>query len=318
MTIDELNFPKFQNRAGSNHCWFNSVLQVIIHALKDKQQEIEMVDFEQEIEMVDIDNDIGTALYKAIKMFNNPGLYDVENKIKDPSDQNTEIPLKELMLKQMNISSQELYDQHDAQECIQAILGAVPHLSFLLHQTQDLIKCTGSGCEYSTNSVEVIPVSSIDIFTTTKKRGRREKKMKFNFLNDKKRYFQKEEQVIRNCESCNASVSLKQIKLSSSTTYIIIHFKRFYVTSGKSYKYSDETEPFSFVEIDTLEGIKRYEVIATIEHEGSNMIRGHYISYIKQNDTWFCCDDTKITELGKNIEAPTKNCYVVLLKKVVE
>ena len=45
-------------------------------------------------------------------------MYDVGNNIKDPSVQNTEIPLKKLMLKHMKITSQELKNQYDAAECI--------------------------------------------------------------------------------------------------------------------------------------------------------------------------------------------------------
>ena len=71
------------------------------------------------------------------------------------------------------------------------------------------------------------------------------------------------------------------------------------------------------MDIDTLQGIKRYEVVATIEHLGNKMKSGHYISYIKRNDNWFHCNDTNITPLV-NITSPTKNYFIILLKKAIE
>ena len=92
MTNAESTFPRFKNKSSSNHCWFNSALQVIIHALKEEPELMEVV-------CLDIDI-VGTALFSAIQMFTIPGIYDVGNKMKDPSSQNTELPLKYLILKQ--------------------------------------------------------------------------------------------------------------------------------------------------------------------------------------------------------------------------
>ena len=111
---------------------------------------------------------------------------------------------------------------------------------------------------------------------------------------------------------------LNKIKLSSSCKNIIIQFKRFLVTGNRTRKNNKETEPFSFVDIETLEGIKRYEVVATIEHIGKEMKSGHYISYIKRNNNWFLCDDTKITPLANDNTSPTKNSYIILLKEAIE
>ena len=321
MTNAESTFPRFKNKGGSNHCWFNSALQVIIHALKGEPDLMESNDFDIENNN-DMDVDIisvGIAIFNAIQMFTTyPGIYDVGIKIKDPSDQNTELPLKYLMLKQMHITAPvELNQQHDVAQCIEAMLPIVPKLSFLMHQTQDQIKCNGPGCEYRHSVTNVIPITSIEISTTGKRFS--DGKWKFSGKDAIKRYFQDTEHGIeRICDDCNTNVSSKQIKLFSSCKYIIIQFKRFVVSGNRTRKNNKETEPFSFVDIETLQGIERYEVVATIEHIGEEMKSGHYISYIKRNNTWFQCNDTNIMPLANDDTSPIKNSYILLLKKAIE
>ena len=76
--------------------------------------------------------------------------------------------------------------------------------------------------------------------------------------------------------------------------------------------------PFQLWTSTLYKELKRYEVIATIEHMGTDLKRGHYISYILENDTWFLCNDDEIISLAKNDKAPTKKSYILLLKKAIE
>ena len=69
---------------------------------------------------------------------------------------------------------------------------------------------------------------------------------------------------------------------------------------------------------NTPGGVEKYKVIATIEHLGQDTKGGHYISYILKNDTWYCCNDMNVYALPANSKAPTKNIYILLLKKVTE
>ena len=80
-------------------------------------------------------------------------------------------------------------------------------------------------------------------------------------------------------------------------------------------KITDESEPFSNVDIYTPQGLQKYEVIATIEHKGATLESGHYICYIKQNNDWYVCDDTHIGKITNDNDAPTKSAYMILLKK---
>ena len=69
--------------------------------------------------------------------------------------------------------------------------------------------------------------------------------------------------------------------------------------------------------INTSQGVKKYEVVATIEHTGEKLMVGHYMSYILKNGTWYCCNDESVEPMYNNID-PIENVYILVLKKVIE
>ena len=308
MADAESIIPRFENPF--NHCWFNSVLQVIFHALRNAEEVLNAV--------ANILNFV-TPLFKVLIIFSKPKTHNVGIEIEHP-ESGTKIPLKHLMLEKMGITSQEeLEAQQDASECIEAIIGDIPELSFLLHQTHDHITCAGCGHNHIIENPK-IPVTSIAI--TNSKRNIDEEE-KFSARDAIKRHFQdQEDEVERNCDKCHHTICSKEIKLIGQPNYIIIQLKRFSVIKTRDgtvpQKIVNESEPFSFVDINTSQGTKRYEVIATIEHTGKDSKHGHYISYILNKGTWFLCNDTEINPLAKNDKTPTKKSYILLLKKAIE
>ena len=133
------------------------------------------------------------------------------------------------------------------------------------------------------------------------------------------RYFNSTETAVeRNCEKCPALAYSREIRLGSAANFIIIQFKRFQdITSTSTNtrnkkreleKIDSQFEIFSAVEIETRQqGVKKYEVFATIEHIG-DYDSGHYVSYLLHNNIWYCCNDMHITQLQKEAEHPTKIC----------
>lgn len=136
------------------------------------------------------------------------------------------------------------------------------------------------------------------------------------------KYFQSTEAGIeKSCESCPSTKCSKSLNLLWSPNFILIQFKRF--TAKRSLrntallsKINAESEPFSVVDINTTQGVQRYKVFATIEHKGNTFERGHYVSYLLRNELWYCCDDSSVESLPNDDEKPTRNMYIVLLKKV--
>ena len=235
----------------------------------------------------------------------------------DPVDaEHLKISLKHIMLKAMNINDpEELNKQQDALDCIQFLIVNIPHLEILIHHIQEEYHC--NGCDIISNApVLSMPVALIPVVTKREKRSSLET---FSATDAIKGYFQNPEQIDKHCE-CGASTCSKQITLQNRSNYIVIQFKRYSRkrtrNSEISKKITAKSDFFSDLDIKTSEGVQKYKVIATIEHQGTELKSGHYISYILNNDTWYCCNDEAITILPTNSKAPTENIYILLLKKV--
>ena len=301
-------FSKFVNR--SNDCWFNSVLQVIIHTLKNEENVLEHIYQE--------DNSYAATLFNNIKQFCIPDTYHVGMIIKDPTvDNYPEMHLKHLMLKVMDINApEELEKQQDASECIQSLLEKLPHLNFLKHHIGEQLDCDGDKCSYSKcpespTPVTLIEISKIRIIDNTER---------FSAKDAIIGYFQKQEKVKRRCE-CGTGTSTKKNILTRADNYIMIQFKRYSLKrklrGERIKKITAKADVFSFVNINTSQGVKKYEVVATIEHTGEELMVGHYMSYILKNGTWYCCNDESVEPMYNNID-PIENVYILVLKKVIE
>ena len=95
-----LIFPRFKNT--DNDCWFNSALQVIIHAINNRGEGVDLIQLTQGND----DAPLGNALLDSIISFSKPGEYHVGSyKVRDPTVvHGTKVSLKTLMLKAMGFS----------------------------------------------------------------------------------------------------------------------------------------------------------------------------------------------------------------------
>ena len=324
--LTTLIFPKFKNT--DNDCWFNSALQVIIHILNNRGEGVDLIQLTQGND----DAPLANALLDSIISFSKPGEHHVGSyKVKDPTvAHGSKVSLKTLMLKAMGvISPNEQRRQHDAAECLQALLQNVPSLfSFLCHQLS--LKSICIGCLDTTQNDDYMAIVLIEMtefveMTSTNKIT--DKNETFPAKDAIIRYFKsKETAVERNCEKCPALACSREITLGSAANFIIVQFKRFKDITSTSpntrnkkrefEKIYSQFETFSAVDIETSQqGVKKYEVFATIEHIG-DYNNGHYVSYLLHNKIWYCCNDLSITQLQKEDEHPTKNMYICILKLV--
>merc|ERR1712243_310062 len=62
-------------------------------------------------------------------------------------------------------------------------------------------------------------------------------------------------------------------------------------------KLNSKCIPLQNLDINIHGQTKKYELHYIIEHIGSNYKSGHYISYFKKNNTWYCANDTIITRI---------------------
>ena len=56
-------------------------------------------------------------------------------------------------------------------------------------------------------------------------------------------------------------------------------------------------------------GLINYTLLGILEHHGVFINSGHYVSYIRQNNKWYHCDDKHITET--NLLTLSNNIYVL-------
>ena len=317
---ETLILPQFENPNG-NHCWLNSVIHLIIHALHNQGE----MGNDTIIETLKEDLlPIGYALLECFRRFSVPGRYNVGLSIADPTvGHHKQIPLKHLMLKAMDVvnSPYELERQHDAGECLISLLEISRELSFLWHHIKVNVKCDNSDRLHDRDKDEINSIASIELTNLVKRT--RQGNQRFSGKDAIKKYFESTEHgILLNCDVCHATSCSKQFKLLGSSKFIIVQFLRFKVVDQRNLrnrrvlisKIVAESDPFSFVDISTSQGVQSFQVIATIEHIGNSKDSGHYISYIYKNGIWYKCDDTSVTALEKEDEAPTKKPYIMLLK----
>ena len=185
-------FSTFENHHGKNNCWFNSSLQVIIHALKEYEMDILSIPIPPE-------NTYESALFEMLKKFSTPHKYNVGDKIKDPtSPKNSMISLKLLMLKVMGKARIDAFreenKQYDAGECIFFLLSTVAQLDFLNHKVRDQFKC--NSCNYSGIKDNPVRISDIEISNTRIENGIK----RFSGKDAIIKYFQSPEEYVRPCE----------------------------------------------------------------------------------------------------------------------
>ena len=73
--------------------------------------------------------------------------------------------------------------------------------------------------------------------------------------------------------------------------------------------------PFGIYENIKL-GLINYTLLGPIEHHGVFINSGHYVSYIRQNNKWYHCDDKHFTET--NLLTLSNNVYLVFYAKEID
>ena len=63
-------------------------------------------------------------------------------------------------------------------------------------------------------------------------------------------------------------------------------------------------------------GLINYTLLGLIEHNGVFIDSGHYVSYIRQSNKWYHCDDKHITET--NLLTLSNNVYLMFYAKEVD
>ena len=95
---------------------------------------------------------------------------------------------------------------------------------------------------------------------------------------------------------------------------LLIQINRFSVSNlhGRPRK---NNHPFGIYENMKL-GLINYTLLGLIDHHGVFIDSGHYVSYIRQNNKWYHCDDKHITET--NLLTLSNNVYLMFYAKEMD
>ena len=109
-------------------------------------------------------------------------------------------------------------------------------------------------------------------------------------------------------------VSCQSLRTSYQETpnILLIQINRFSVSNlhGRPRKIN---LPFGIYENIKL-GLINYTLLGLIEHHGVFINSGHYVSYIRQYNKWYHCDDKHITET--NLLTLSNNVYLKMPKRL--
>ena len=107
----------------------------------------------------------------------------------------------------------------------------------------------------------------------------------------------------------NENKNLTCRKCTTQSCQSSIQINRFSVSNlhGRPRK---NNHPFGTYENIKL-GLINYTLLGLIEHHGVFINSGHYVSYIRQNNKWYHCDDKHITET--NLLTLSNNVYLYVL-----
>ena len=299
------NFPRFINL--SNICWFNSVLQVIIHVLKNKG---DALDGDQP-QIGAEDGRLGNVLLDWINTFSESGKYNVEKISVPTGSSDGQMFLHILMMKAMRRDLDvEKEKQQDAAECFSALMQIIPTFSFFYHQHRQQIIC--NSCQDKDDQYYPMSIIPIEMIPFEQNKGDTKLFPTKNAI--AKKILDIEDNVQRNCEKCKHTLCTKKTSLVYSPPFLVLHFLRFDEQNRKIS--SCDMEIFTAIDINTSQGVQKYEVFATIEHIGPSTDNGHYVAYLSYNGNWVRCDDSSITQLQQGSDEHMKNMYILVLKNI--
>ena len=117
------------------------------------------------------------------------------------------------------------------------------------------------------------------------------------------------------CRKCTIQSSQSLCTSYQETpNMLLIQINRFSVSNlhGRPQK---NNHPFGIYENIKL-GLINYTLLGPIEHHGVFIDSGHYVSYIRQSNKWYHCDDKHITET--NLLTLSNNVYLMFYAKEVD
>jgi ubiquitin C-terminal hydrolase len=141
---------------------------------------------------------------------------------------------------------------------------------------------------------------------------------RFDLLQMLKNTFKKKSIVdmAENCAVCNrTSHKTEMMRIASLPQILIISLQRINPDNGKKnnspVNFSESMDLTEIIDTEISENYSlRYNLFAVTLHVGE-INTGHYFSYIKIGNIWFCFEDIRVYKIGPHIDLTSKEIYTL-------
>ena len=133
---------------------------------------------------------------------------------------------------------------------------------------------------------------------------------KEEFIKDKDAFCDK-------CKNKNVKMS-KKLEIVIFPPILTIHIKRFEGNGEKintKISFKLELNLDKFVNENNNNNNLKYELFATVVHQGSSIRGGHYFAVVKRKDEWFICDDDSVSKCNEK-NALNSDCYLLFYRQI--
>ena len=297
------NLIKLENN-GTNVCWLNCVFQILFHTEKIHNQNSFTEDH----------YDYDDAIYNFIQYhinhqttqmnLNNPV-------INNPENNTNHISFKQIFSLLVQRNEYATTAQQDPMEGLDLLLGVSRHFRYFAFREMHTYACPMCGLQiHDVNGPEVTNILRLPVHNDHA----------IHLGESIKQYFSPKPMTESNCPNnqCPSQNRTSTYVITKAPTFLIIQLLIF---DRRLRKKNITCTDFMFIEIPVSEyshgnisnkKLEKYSLEGIVEHYGNSIGEGHYISFIKEQQKWFKCDDSTITERRVLTEKP----YFLVYRKV--
>ena len=119
---------------------------------------------------------------------------------------------------------------------------------------------------------------------------------------------------IKLCITCHQNTTHKVVKtIWQQPVFNIIRINRFLqLNTGRMHKNTATLRCNESITTTSFKG----KLIAMVNHKGTNINSGHYVSYVKSDNHWFECNDAMITPTEFTNIRSSKDTYIAFYIKM--
>ena len=298
---DIADITKFDNSAGNNNCWLNSVMRVLAYMLKLVPED--HLDYQSQ-----------NPIVNSFTLYLKDTINTKKGGILCFDDQNIFVAGDHQFQSMKRIFSQIIGDpifdtaqQQDTGEALGRILDTVPLFSFCQYESFYQYTCGRCADAFISNVVPdyIIPVAIRQSPSSQERSLYNTGNAIMATLNDSVPIH---DRSCTNCDSTNISQKLEMVTLPE---FLIVQLLLF---DNDRNKIPHTCLPSPEIHMSALGDGQNYKLQCIIEHLGTQITNGHYVCYFLKNQRWYRASDLQIDVV--NIEELPVQPYICIYRKI--